>query len=378
MPEPEVTVVGLGIMGSCALWQLAAHGVRAVGYDRFHPPHAHGASHGHSRVVRRLQFEGDQYVPLGDRAYALWARLEAEAGRRLLTRTGLLIIGPPDSQLIRGARESAERCGIDHELLDTEALRERYPQHRVADGEIGLLDPAAGFVSPEAAIVAALERARALGAEIRAGQAVREPAGRTVVAAGTWLGSLVPELAAQITVERHFFAWLPVRDPARFAPDRFPVWIRESAGTTGRAIEESHAHSQRILAYGFPSTDGRRVKAGFPVTGLRVESAEADPEPRPEEMAMLTQTSLDAILDGVLAEPSDFTACLYDNSPDGHFIIGSPPGRPDLTVLGGFSGHGFKHAPAVGEMAAALVTGEEPAVDAGPWSPLRLLDRPGS
>jgi sarcosine oxidase len=375
MPDPEVTVVGLGIMGSCTLWQLAARGVSAVGYDRFNVPHAQGASHGHSRMLRRLQFEGDQYVPLADRAYALWRRLEEEAGRRLFTRTGLLIIGPPDSQLIRGARESAERCGLDHELLSAAALRERYPQHRVAEDEIGLLDPAAGFVSPEDAIAAALGRARALGAEIRTGQEVREAReanGRVVIAAGTWLGTLVPELASRITIERHFFAWLPVRDAGLFAPGVFPMWIRESVAATDRAIEDSHAHSQRILAYGFPSTDGARVKIGFPATGVRVESPEVDRRPRPEEAALLTQTSLDSILNGVLAEPSDFSVCLYDNSPDGHFIIGSPPGRPNVTVLGGFSGHGFKHAPAVGEIAAALVTGEDPPVDIRPWSPERL------
>ena len=88
---------------------------------------------------------------------------------------------------------------------------------------------------------------------------------------------------------------------------------------------------------------------------------------------MLTQRCLDGLLDGVLAEPSDFTVCLYDNSPDGDFIIGAPPGRPEVMVLGGFSGHGFKHAPAVGEIAAALATGQAPPVDVSPWSPLRLL-----
>ena len=366
-------MVGLGIMGSCTLWQLAARGVPAAGYDRFHPPHAHGASSGHSRLLRRLQFEGDQYVPLADRAYALWQQLEAESGRRLFKRTGLLIVGPPNSQLIRGARESAERCGLDHELLDTAALRDRYPQHRVGDGEIGLLDPAAGFISPEEAVAAALQRARALGAAVRTGHAVQEANGRAVIAAGTWLGPLVPELASLITIERHFFVWLPVGDPARFAPDRFPMWIRESPATTGRAIEDSHAHRERILAFGFPCTDGSRVKVGFPVTGVPVESPDVDRRPRPEESEMLTQARLDAILDGVLAEPTDFSVCLYDNSPDGHFIIGSPPGRQDITVLGGFSGHGFKHAPAVGEIAAALVTGEEPPVDVRPWSPQRLL-----
>ena len=87
---------------------------------------------------------------------------------------------------------------------------------------------------------------------------------------------------------------------------------------------------------------------------------------------MLAQENIDAILSGVLAEPSDFSVCLYDNSPDGDFIIGSPPGKPELTVLGGFSGHGFKHAPAVGEIAAALATGTQPPLDVSPWSPLRL------
>jgi sarcosine oxidase len=373
MPDPEVAVVGLGIMGSCTLWQLAARGAHAVGYDRHQPPHAHGASHGHSRMLRRLQFEGDQYVPLAGRAYQLWAQLERETGRRLFTRTGLLIIGPADSQLIRGARESAERCGQQHELLGAEALRERYPQHHVAEGEIGLFDPEAGFVSPEEGVTAALMRARELGAEVRAGQAVEKVEGRAVVAPGTWLGSLAPELAAHISIERHFFAWLPARDPAAYAPDRFPMWIRESAAATVRPIEESHQHSVRIQAFGFPTTDGRCVKVGFPATGVRVESPEVDTRPRPEELAMLSQESLDAVLDGVVAEPEDFSVCLYDNSPDGDFIIGSPPGRPELTVLAGFSGHGFKHAPAVGEIAAALATGAQPPLDVSSWSPARLL-----
>jgi sarcosine oxidase len=373
MAEPEVTVVGLGIMGSCTLWQLAARGVRAVGYDRYQPPHANGASHGHSRMLRRLQFEGDRYVPLAGRAYELWAQLEQETSRRLFTRTGLLIIGPADSQLIRGARESAERCGQRHEMLDAAAMRERYPQHRVAEGEIGLFDPEAGFVSPEDAVGAALARACELDAEVRAGQAVERLEGRTVVAPGAGLGSLLPELGAHITFERHFFAWLPVRDPAAYAPDRFPMWIRESPAATSRAIEDSHAHSLRILAFGFPSTDGLRVKVGFPVTGVPVASPEVDFRPRPEELAALAQNRLDALLDGVVAQPSDFSVCLYDNTPDGDFIIGSPPGRPELTVLGGFSGHGFKHAPAVGEIAAALATGAEPPLDVSPWSPLRLL-----
>jgi glycine/D-amino acid oxidase-like deaminating enzyme len=115
-------------------------------------------------MLRRVQFEGDEYVPLAKRAYELWNQLERETGRALFTRTGLLIIGPASSQLIRGGRESARRHGVDHELLDARALRTRYPQHRVGDSDGALFDPEAGFISPEEAIAAAIiALARRLG-----------------------------------------------------------------------------------------------------------------------------------------------------------------------------------------------------------------------
>ncbi len=390
MPDQDfdVAVVGLGIMGSCALWQLAARGVAAVGLDRFDPPHDLGSSHGHSRMLRRVQFEGDEYVPLAKRAYELWNQLERETGRALFTRTGLLIIGPASSQLIRGGRESARRHGVDHELLDARALRTRYPQHRVGDSDGALFDPEAGFISPEEAIAAALARATALGATVRRNCEVRslkssaggvelETAGgrvrarHAVVAVGTWLGALVPELAASIGIERHFFAWVPVREPARFTPDRFPMFIRENSARTGTSIEDSHAHQERILAFGIPTPDGRRLKVGFPVTGTPAASPTLDREPRPEELAMIERGLLGELLDGVGTEIGDFTACLYDNSPDGHFIVGSAR-LPGVTVLGGFSGHGFKHATAVGEIAAALAVNDRPPLDVSRFGPGRL------
>jgi len=385
----EVAVVGLGIMGSCALWRLARRGVAVVGLDRFDPPHALGSSHGHSRILRRVQFEGDEYVPLANRAFELWSELERETGRTLFTRTGLLIIGAAGSQLVRGGHESALRTGVDHELLDAAALRARYPQHRVADSDRALFDPDAGYISPEQAIAAALQLATALGAAVRTRCEVKrlaagatgvelETAGGTlrarhaVVAVGTWLGSLVPGLASSIGIERHFFAWVPVGDPARFAPDRFPMFIRENSARAGTAIEGSHAHRERILAFGFPTQDGRRIKVGFPITGIPVTSPAVDPAPRPEELAMVEGGVLGDLLEGAGAEAGDFTACLYDNSPDGDFIIGGLPELPGVTLLGGFSGHGFKHAAAVGEVAAALAVDGRSPLDVSRFSPGRL------
>ena len=387
--EVEVAVVGLGIMGSCTLWRLAASGVSALGFDQHSPPHAFGSSHGHSRIVRRIQFEGDAYVPLAEAAYGLWAKLEAENGRPLLTRTGLLVIGPPESQLIRGGRESALRLGLRHQILDTAALRAGHPQHRIAEGDIALLDPEAGFVSPEEAITAALAGAEAGGAGVERDCAVlgfeqvsggvelettrgRVRARHLVVATGTWLGRLVPALASTITIERHFFGFLEVADPAAFAPDRFPIWIRENPASVGNSIEVSHGHTDRILAFGFPTQDGRRVKVGFPAGAVLVSSPEVDPKPWPAEQAVFDDCRIDQALAGLAAGVTDFTACLYDNSPDFDFIVGPSPGMPSVTVLGGFSGHGFKHAPAIGEIAACLATGRLPPVSIDRFSPGRF------
>ena len=385
----DVAVVGLGIMGASTLWRLAARGAKVIGLDRHRPPHALGSSHGLSRIVRRVQFEGDAYVPLARQAYALWAALQRDTDRRLFTRTGLLFIGPRESQMIRGGRASAERCGVEHEMLDALALRARYPQHRVADGDIALLDPEAGYIDPAAATAAALDRAGALGAEVRANCAVlglsrtargvelgtaggRVRAGHVVIAAGTWLGSLVPGLEGKIAIERHCFALLPVADPALFAPERFPMWIRENRAGVTTSIEESHDHKERIFAFGFPTHDGRHVKVGFPLTGSPASSPTVDPKPLPVERAMFDGRRIDEVLYGVEAGSTGFTVCLYDNSPDFDFIVGPMPGWPRVTVLGGFSGHGFKHAPAVGEIAACLATGATPLVDIKPFSPARF------
>jgi sarcosine oxidase len=391
MPEKRyaVAVVGLGIMGSCTLWRLAARGVPAIGFDRYDPPHTMGSSHGLSRIVRRVQFEGDAYVPLARQAFALWAALQRDSGRQLFTRTGLLFVGPQQSQMIRGGRQSAERGGVEHQMLDAAALRSRHPQHRVADTEIALYDPDAGYIDPEAATAAALERAQALGAEVRRNCQViglraaargidlettagRIRAGHVVVAAGTWLGSLVPGLDRQIAIERHCFALLPVADPELFSPARFPMWIRENGAGLATSIEDTHDHKQRIFAFGFPCHDGRHIKVGFPVTGSPAVSPAVEREPLPVERAMFDERRVSEVLDGVEAGSTRFTVCLYDNSPDFDFIIGALPGTPRVTMLGGFSGHGFKHAPAVGEIAACLATGAAPPIDITAFSPARF------
>src|SRR5438309_328453 len=114
----DVIVLGLGGMGSAAAYQLARRGKRVLGLEQFTAGHDRGSSHGHSRVIRQAYFEDPAYVPLLLRAYELWRQIEAESGETLLTITGGLMVGPPDSAVVTGSIRSAEAYGLPHEILD--------------------------------------------------------------------------------------------------------------------------------------------------------------------------------------------------------------------------------------------------------------------
>src|SRR6266542_3828945 len=145
----DVVVVGLGAMGSHALWRLAERGVRAIGVEQFTPGHDRGSSHGESRIIRTAYSEGAGYVPLVLHAWRLWDELEARSGQRLLERCGGLMLGSPSSPWVRGATESAKDHGLRYELLSGSELRERFPQHRVDDDDtVGFFEAAAGVVRP--------------------------------------------------------------------------------------------------------------------------------------------------------------------------------------------------------------------------------------
>ena len=172
MPGADVIVVGLGAMGSMAAWQLAARGRRVLGFDRFAPPHTMGSTHGRSRIIREAYFEHPGYVPLLQRAYEGWARLESESGRRLLRRTGGLMAGPESGVLFAGARRSAVEHRLPHEVLDADAIRRRFPGFAPPDDTVGLLEPRAGMLWPEGCVEAALDLARRHGAELRTDEPV--------------------------------------------------------------------------------------------------------------------------------------------------------------------------------------------------------------
>jgi len=352
MERFDVAIVGLGAMGSMAAWRLASRGARVIGFDRYDPPHAMGSSHGQSRIIRSAYYEGQGYVPLVREAFGLWRTLEAESGESILTMTGALMIGPPESELVEGSLLSARKWGLSHAELSPADVHKRYPRYRLRDDEIAVYDAVAGFVRPELAVAAALKLARALGAEIHTGEAVdRVERGavragsktwyseHVIVCAGAWNATgLLPQLDLHLEVTRQCMVWFRPRTPSLHTPEAAPVFVH---GTTGDAIH----------AYGFPSVDGATVKIGVSSESAPLHPDRIDRTVRPKDLAEAARYVKMALPD-LDPTPVKSVVCLQENSPDRHFVVG--PLQPGITVLAGFSGHGFKFAPVIGDIAADL------------------------
>src|SRR5688500_9655451 len=203
----DVAVVGLGAMGSQAVLELASRGRRVLGLDRHRPPHTLGSTHGKTRIIREAYFEEPLYVPIVQRAYELWRRLEERSGAHVLSVTGGLMLGAPDSEVVAGARASAVEHGLPYAELSARAVRERFPAYAVPDEHAAIFEPRAGFLEPEAAVEATLALAAEAGAELRFDEPVLELEGdvvrtvrvitvsdRVIVAAGLWLPALLSHI----------------------------------------------------------------------------------------------------------------------------------------------------------------------------------------
>jgi sarcosine oxidase len=364
MPTYDVIVAGLGGFGSAAASHLARRGLRVLGLDPRPGAHSEGSSHGESRIVRRVYFEGAAYVPLLRRAYELWDALGEEAGAPLLRRTGGLFLGAPGSRVLAGSVETAREWGLAHEVLDAGEVARRFPAVRPPVGTLGLYEPDAGVVGPEAAVSAHLRAAASAGADLRhdevvtgwsvAGDGVRvetsgggHSAGSLVLAPGRWVPGLLGGLELPLVVERRVQHWFaPTTAAADFAPGRLPVWVWEVG--TGTSL------------YGTPALGaGPDVKAAVHFSAGRAADAWS-----PAEVA----ATLAALFPGLGDRHVRSAECWYTLTPDEHFVIGRHPAADPVVLACGFSGHGFKFTPVVGEVLAELV------VDGGTSFDLSLFD----
>lgn len=361
----DVIVLGVGAMGAAAAWALARRGARVLGLEQHAPGHGLGSSGGQTRLVRQAYFEHPDYVPLLRRAYRLWDELGEASGSALLFRTGLVCAGRPDGEFVAGTRRAAREHGLALEELDAEDARRRFPALRLPPGFDVLLEPQGGFVLAERGVEALVRAAEAAGARIEGGRRVlgwefaggevevrladgRARAARLVVTAGPWAARWLGDLGLDLGVTRQTLGWFAPSDPAPFELGAFPCWAVEDArpGAGG-------------LYYGFPilppalAGGPRGLKAAHHLPGPRV-----DPEAEPRDWRPADEPALRAGLEAYLPRAAgrlvEGRVCLYTLSPDGHFVIDRHPAEPALCFACGFSGHGFKFAPVVGEALADL------------------------
>lgn len=351
-------MVGFGAAGSAAAWQLAARGRHVLALDRHHPPHALGASHGHTRMTRTAYYEHPGYVPMLLRSHELWRRLEADTSESLLHLVVGLYMGPEDSPLIVGASASARAHGLPVEVLGPEDLARRFPQFTAGPGAVGLLERHAGYLMVERCVGAMVHAAMSAGAEcvfgaevtgIEVGErGVRVIAGgraweaeHVVVTLGPWLSRLMPDLPA-VAATRQTLGWFWPERPAAFRD--VPVWAFDLGGGD--------------LLYGFPMrADRPGLKAAVHAVGPRTDPDRVDRRIAPEDEAALRRVLEPRVSGMAGAACLGMTVCLYENSPDGHFLLGRV--SPRVLVAGGLSRHGFKFSPVLGEILAEL------AVDGG-------------
>lgn len=354
----DTIVIGMGGMGSAALWQLARRGQRVLGIERFDIGHGMGSSHGLNRIIRLAYFEHPNYVPLLRRAYELWREAETLTNEQLLFVTGGIDAGRADSRIVEGALRACREHDLPHEVLTAAETTRRFPGYRLPAGYTVVYQPDAGFVASERAILAHASLAVSAGAEIHGREKVlavepangrvvvvtdrgRYEAGRVVVSAGSWISDLVPALKTKAVPERQVLGWFLPRKPDLFRPETFPV----------SNILSDVGHFYQFPSWGIPG-----FKIGlyhhFHETG-HADDLSREPMPADEEALRNGIRHMFPDADGPTLR---LAVCLFTNTPDEHFVIDTLPGIPEVVVASPCSGHGFKFASVVGEVLADLAT----------------------
>lgn len=376
----DIVVVGLGAVGTAALYQAAKLGLRAAGVDRFRPPHELGSTHGESRITRQGVGEGQDYVPLVLRSHQIWEELEASSGRTLLTLNGALILQSPyivghhhgSTSFLGDTIAAAKAHNITHEVLSTAEIEKRFPQFRLEQEEIGYFEPGAGFVRPEACVETQLNLARGMGADIHTGETVLKvevssdsvvvttdhdtySAARAIVSAGPWIGKLLPQaIAGQLKVYRQVMTWFALeRNRERYSPQLFPVFIW---------ITGNHPCD---MFYGFPALENppQAIKAATERYDVGIDPDQVDRIVADSEVEMLHSGYIASRLPDVSARCMRSATCLYTLAPGARFVIDKADDAGRIWFASACSGHGFKHSAAVGEALVRQAMSLEAVVD---------------
>jgi len=356
MKHYDAIVLGVGGVGSAALYHLARRGASALGIDRFTPGHDRGSSHGQSRLIRQAYYEHPDYVPLVQRAFALWHDLETECGQQLYHQVGLLQVGPPEGEVLRGVRASAALHGLPIENLSAREASERFAGFYVPDDCEAVFETRAGYLLVEQAVEAHTALAQQRGAELRVGETIvgwrcddgtvqvttdRETyrADRLIVSPGAWAGALLAQLGIAFEVRRKPLYWFRTRGET-YRPER---------GTPGFLFDLPDG-----CFYGMPQIDALGLKAAEHSGGQAVaDPLNVDRENHPDEERRVADFLTRHLVE-CTREVTQHAVCMYTMTADAHFVVDRHPEFPQVAFAAGLSGHGFKFTTVLGEVLCQL------------------------
>ncbi len=350
----DVIVIGAGTMGSASAYHLALRGQRVLTLEQYKAVHDLGSHTGYTRIIRHAYFESPVYVPLVLRSDELWQRLEKDSGKQMLIRTGGIDMGPEHGDLFAGALKACIEHRLPYEHLLSNEAAKRWPQFQIPEDWHICFDPMAGFLIVQTCILTHLELAQQNGAELHENESVESirfhsdsvqvqtskskyDAGSVIVCGGAWNVRILSELQLPLRIQRQAVGWFLPQNASAFDPSRFPVFLAETP---------------KGIFYGFPLHDHPGFKIARHGGGVYFDHPNDVPREFAEQDTNQLQDFLTHYMRDVSNELLDGKVCLYTMTPDSHFIIDIHPEFPRCFIAAGFSGHGFKFAPVVGEILA--------------------------
>lgn len=366
----DIVVIGAGAMGSAAAYHLSATGKKVLVIDKFQPPHSMGSSHGESRIIREAYFESPLYVPLVQQAYALWQQLENEYGKQLFLKTGGLMLGDATSKVFAGAERSAAAYNIWYEVLESDAIKKKFPAFKPGKETTGLYERNAGLLFPEECIRAHILLAQKQHVEFcfnekviaikNEGSGLRIStnrgeyvAGKLIVSAGAWMNKLFTDVQLPLSVARQVLFWFDYETAHRenFSPAHMPIYLWE--------------YEKDKVFYGFPSVENK-LKVAVHHKGKITDADTIDRTVADDEIKNMSNI-IEEYLD-VKVSFSHSAVCMYTNTPTEDFIIDYHPANNNIIIASPCSGHGFKFSSAIGKILCDMACNKIPGFDIAAFS----------
>jgi len=376
----DVAVAGAGVFGAWTAYLLKRAGAEVLLVDAHGPGNSRASSGGESRMIRMGYGRDQIYTRMAQRSLGLWHQLFDQIGPtgispQLFQPTGILWLARENDPYCAATLETLEQCRVRHEKLDRTELLRRYPQLELESVSWGILEPDSGVLMARRAVQAVVAEALAAGV-VYLDDAILSPESREkgkggtgheetdgncqslqtvsgreifarqfVFACGPWLPKVFPALLGQlihITKQEVFFFGVPSGDGAsQFGPERMPAWIDFSN-----------------LVYGIPNLENRGFKVAIDAHGPHFDPDTGDRLVSPESLTAIRVYLAHRMPLLAKAAVTETRVCQYENTSNGDFLIDRHPAFENVWLVGGGSGHGFKHGPAVGEQVTALLSGD--------------------